>query len=322
MKKKMSPLTITLIVLLTIIVIAVVGGGIYLNNLSNKVEKVETTEEDLGITEEAKDDLSKYETYNDIINIALFGIDAGDQKSGRSDSIMILTIDPINNKMKVSSIMRDSYVNIPGRGDDKINHAFRFGNSVLALKTINQNFKLNIDKFVATNFNSLPKIVNKLGGVELNVKDYEIDELNKYIGYVNRYNNVESPEITKPGVQLLDGYQTLAYSRIRKIGNGDYERTSRHRTVLNALFKKITAMPPTQLPGLLNELLPLVQTNMDTNELLKLGSTVLKINSDSIIEERFPKDEYSKGEIINGIWYLVYDREETAKQMHEFIYGK
>lgn len=317
MSKKIK---ITLITIVCLFVLGIAGGTYYINNMLNKAQKIETTPEELGISEEVENELSKYEAYNDVINIALFGIDAGEEQVGRSDSIMILTIDPVKNKVKLASIMRDSYVNIPGRGNDKINHAFAFGNSTLALKTINQNFSLNIDKFVSTNFSNMPKIVDKLGGIELNIKQEELGSINSSIRSLNKLNNTNVETITSTGVQHVNGTQALAYARVRKTSGGDYERTSRHRIVMNALFKKFSSLKATEIPGVLSELLPFVQTNMSNSELLKIASTVLKTESNEIIEDRFPRDGYNEGKIINGVWYLTFDKETTKKQLHEFIY--
>ncbi|MDZ7548740.1 LCP family protein, partial [Clostridium perfringens] len=136
---------------------------------------------------------------------------------GRSDSIMILTLDSVHNKLKLTSIMRDSYVNIPGRGLDKINHAYAFGGPELAVRTLNENFDLNIKEFMAVDFTSLPTIIDKLGGVTINIIPEEISHI---------------PGITSAGNQVLNGKQALAYSRIRYASGGDYKRTERQRTVV------------------------------------------------------------------------------------------
>lgn len=310
MNKKVK---LILLGILGFIIATVAGLAIYFNVLMNKIDKVEATPEELGISQETDDKLSKYDTYKDIINIAVFGVDAGEGEAGRSDSIMVLSIDPVHNKVKLFSIMRDSYVDIPGYGMDKINHAFAYGNSTLALRTINENFDLNIDKFVATNFSSLPKIVDSLGGVDIEITQEELEFINSYIGN-------KSTHIVAPGIQRLDGEQALAYSRIRYTSGGDYKRTERQRTVIEALFGKLKTISITDLPGLLNEFLPLVQTNMGTSEMLSLGSTVLKIDANNLVQDRFPRDGFCQGETINSVYYTSFDKEATIEQIHKFIY--
>ncbi|MEG2017038.1 MAG: LCP family protein [Clostridium sp.] len=253
-------------------------------------------------------DAKKDSAANDkIINIALFGIDAGNNESGRSDSIIILTVDPVHNKIKVASIMRDSYVEIPGYGQDKINHAFAFGGSTLALNTINTNFGLAIDKFVATNFTDMPLIIDNLGGVELNITDEELPHL-------------QSCGVTSTGVQTLNGEQALAYSRIRYTSGNDFERTSRHRTILGAIYRKLMTVSVSQYPSLLLDFLPLVETNMSNTELLSLGTTINKINGSELIEDRFPRDGFWQDAKIEGIYYLSFELEPTKRQLQRFIY--
>ena len=158
---KGKKITLWIIGIILFIILGVASGAyIYANSLLNKMEKVEINKEDVGITEEVEEKLTQYD--DTITNIALFGIDAEDGEAGRSDSIMIATIDTHNKKLKLTSIMRDSYVNIDGHGLDKINHAYAFGKAQLAIKTLNENFDLNIQNFVAVNFSSLPKIIDKI----------------------------------------------------------------------------------------------------------------------------------------------------------------
>ena len=207
-KKTKIPLwgKILLGLFLVVILAISVGAGLFYSTL-NKLDTVEIEEENLGIT--PIEELEVYEAPEKIKNIALFGVDS-ENGVGRSDSIMIATIDPIHNKLKITSIMRDSYVNIEGRGYDKINHAYAFGGPELAIKTINQNFGLNIDDFVAVDFNSLPKIINILGGITLNITNEELQYINSYIDDINRKDGTSSPHISNTGEQYVDGVQALA----------------------------------------------------------------------------------------------------------------
>lgn len=313
--KKKSPVKITLITLLLIVVVLFMGGYSYTLYLSNKLDKVDLTKEDIGITKESTENLTKYDSYDKIINIALFGVDAGDNEFGRSDSIMILTLDPVHKNLKLASIMRDSYVNIPGHGMDKLNHAFAFGNSTLALQTLNENYNIDVKNFVSTNFSNLPKIIDKLGGITINLTAEEVPLVNKYAASLGSKSSVSAA-----GPQVLNGDLALAYSRIRYTSGGDYERTSRHRTILSGIFNKLRGTNPTQFPTLLNDFLPYVQTSFSTSDLLKIGNTISQIGSSNIIEDRFPRDGYSEGKTIDGIYYLTFDEEATKAQMQQFIY--
>jgi polyisoprenyl-teichoic acid--peptidoglycan teichoic acid transferase len=315
-KKKSLGFKIFIGFLCVILAIAVVGGG-YLIGLLNKMDNIELNKDNLGIVE---DEFKEYENVNKIKNIALFGIDATDGETGRSDSIMIATLDPVHNKLKITSVMRDSYVSIDGYGQDKINHAYAYGGPELAIKTLNENFGLNIEDFISVNFSSLPTIINILGGIDIEITQEELEYINSYIDDINVKDRTNSPHISYAGVQHLDGTQALAYSRIRYTSGGDYERTQRHRTVLNALFNKLTSTSVASYNSLLNEVLPYVQTNLSAADILSLGTKVLGIGN-NLEQDRFPRDGYGEGTMIDGIYYLTFDKEATVQQMRDYIFN-
>lgn len=303
MKKGRKISLIILGITLSIILAAVGGVAWYGSHLFNKIEKVEIDTNDVGIKEEVEEKLSEYS--GSVLNIALFGIDAEDGEAGRSDSIIIATIDTTHKKLKLTSIMRDSYVTIADRGQDKINHAYAFGGAQLAIRTLNENFDLNIEDFVAVNFTTMPKIIDKLGGVTIDITSEEVSHI---------------PGISSAGTYTLTGEQALAYSRIRYASGGDYVRTDRQRTVLNKVFEKILSTNVSQYPGLLSEILPMVKTSLDYSEILNLGNEVLKMGVTSLEQERFPRDGYCEGQMIGGVYYLTFDKENTVSQLHDYIF--
>ncbi|WP_342985699.1 LCP family protein [Clostridium saudiense] len=307
-------------ILFSLLIIVALGTGIAIGTVYktlSKLNNVDISNEDLGIV--AVEELEQYDNYKKITNIALFGIDSEDGV-GRSDSIMVATIDPVHDKLKITSIMRDSYVNIDGHGYDKINHAYAFGKAPLAIKTINESFGLNIQDFVAVDFNSLPYIIDLLGGIELNITNEELNYINFYINEINSLDNTTSLNITTSGLQHVDGVQALAYSRIRYTSGGDYERTQRQRTVLNALFDKALNISPTKYLNLINDILPHVQTSLSANDILSLATKVVTMGGGSLEQERFPRDEYCQGEMINGVYYLTFDEATTKQQMMNYIF--
>jgi LCP family protein required for cell wall assembly len=242
------------------------------------------------------------------VNIALFGLDRRDAgERGRSDSIIILSIDYLHNKIKLSSIMRDTYVYVEGHGNTKINHAYAYGGPVLAIKTLNSNFGLNIKDFIAVDFEGFKKIVDIMGGVEIEIKDYELPTM-------------ETVGIYDAGTYNLSGEQALAYSRIRRQGNGDYERTDRQRRVLEALFEKMTSGGIIKFPSMVSNLLLYAETSLETDEMLSLGTSVFTHNISSLDQVRFPLDSVSQEKTINRVWYLVTDLETTGEQIKRFIH--
>lgn len=300
--KKINPCIKGSLIVGSILICILLIGAFTVYRTLGKMQQVSVDTSDLNINYE---EIQEFENHEEIINIALFGIDSEDGVAGRSDAIMVATIDPIHNKLKLTSIMRDSYVNIPDRGMDKINHAYAFGGPQLAIKTINENFGLDITDYMSVNFTSLPVIIDILGGVEINITDEEVPHI---------------PGVASAGTYTLNGDQALSYSRIRYASGGDYVRTERQRTVLNALFNKASTLSVTALPGLLNEVLPHVQTSMNTSDILALGTKALGAISNGLAQDRFPRDGYCEGTMIDGIYYLAFDQATAKEQMMNYIF--
>lgn len=258
---------------------------------------------------------------NPPINLALFAVDRRDKsQEGNSDVIMIITIDQVTKKIRMSSILRDTYVNIEGKGMDKINAAFALGGPQLAIKTINQNFDMDIQDYINVDFFGTAKMIDALGGVEINVKSEEIPYLNNYLKEISIIENIPPVDVTSPGIQVLNGRQTVAYTRIRAVGRGDYERTERQRTVLIALFNKMKGAGPALYPVFMNQILPNMETSLSGMNLFKIGGDLLNSKSKTIEQARFPLDSSSKGIRVNNIWYLSADLKVTTAAIHNFIY--
>lgn len=321
-KKKKLGFKIAMTFLFLVVLLLAIGGTILVNSLG-KMEKLELDKSNLGIT--SHEELKKYEGYDQIKNIALFGIDSENGLEGRSDAIMIATIDPVHDKIKLTSLMRDTYVYIDGYGYDKLNHAYAYGGPELAIKTINENFGLNIEDFASVNFMSLPKVINALGGVEISVGLEEYPYVNSITTNINNDYGFDSPLIDHVGPQILNGVQALAYSRIRSTDGGDFERTQRQRTVMEAIFEKAKSTSIASYPSILNKVMSLIQTNMSTNDILAMGTRVITMGGGSLEQQRFPLDEYSWGDEVPDstgldIWYLMYDEEITKQQITDYIF--
>ncbi len=182
--------------------------------------KVNTVDEDI-----------KFIEVPGIRNILLLSSDArpGEDVS-RSDSIMILTIDNINKKLKVTSLMRDMLVKIYGHGEEKLNHAFAYGGPTKTIETIQNNFGIKLHNYVIVDFNAFVKVIDAINGIEVTIKDYELDELNKYI---LDGGGSEKDLLPAPGTYNLNGYQALSYARIRKVGIKDYELDELNKYILD-----------------------------------------------------------------------------------------
>lgn len=312
----------TISILGAVLLIAGSATYYYLNTYSKlNYTPIEETKEELEITQETEEKINIFKDSKSIINILLLGTDQReDDSSSRSDSIMIASIDPVNNNIKLASLMRDTRVEIEGYGNDKLGHAFAYGGPSLALKTINKNFDMNLTYYATIDYIGLLNIIDSVGGVMIDVKDYELEWANICITDIAMLNGTENTPIKKAGKQLLNGQQAVGYSRIRKAGDGDYERTERQRMVLSAVLNKITDMNVTRIPNLINTFAPYVETNITSTYLLKIGVSVLNSGMSEIRQSRFPTDKHSRGEIIKDRWYLVYDKEDTISELHNFIF--
>ena len=311
-KKQMSKKTkiiITISIILALLVGSVVFGYFYVRS------KIYSNSDISDITTE-----DSFEEVPGITNILLIGTDARDlNERARSDSIIIATIDNNTKKLKLSSIMRDTFVDIPGYGEQKINAALALGGPELLMKTIKENFNFTLDKYVMVNFWGFEDIIDGIGGIEVDVKDYEIPEINKFIGEVR---DVKSPPLTTPGLQHLDGQQALAYARIRKVGNGSYERTERQRRVLDIVAEKMMDVSVVKYPGLLYDLLPSVKTNIEPLTLLNYAYTVSKFGELKFEQLQIPATELSQGGLYrNKGWVLLTDKEQNGKILNDFIYN-
>jgi LCP family protein required for cell wall assembly len=281
--------------------------------------------ENLGISNEAAN-LPK-----GIINIALFGIDSRSRDahnrteslSGLSDTIIILSINTISGSVKLTSLLRDSWVYIDGgkkfKGYDKLNAAYSHGGPELAIKTINTHFGLNVSNYVALSLLQLQRVIDIMGGIDIHITEAERVALN---GLANSEGYNVKP-LYKTGLVHLDGGQAMMYSRIRKI-DSEGHRVLRQQKVLNCLFEKAKQLPVSQYPGLLKQILQYVETSLSYDEIWSLSpmlSKDIKLQNKSI-----PGDEIiAEGGVFEdtrGGWVWKYDLNEAKNYIIDWIYDK
>lgn len=267
-------------------------------------------------------------TNNDYItNILLIGNDASAKnQKGRSDSMMILTIDEKNKALKLVSLARDTLVNIPGYGYEKLAHAYAYGGPKLLLDTIESNFKVQVKDYISVNFNSFIDLVDVLGGVEVDINEKEISYLNDVIVNSFKISNKENEEpqyIRMPGKQLLNGYQTLAYARIRKLDT-IYNRDQRQRNILNNIAIKLSEAPISSYPNLINSVASHVDVNMSVSKILKLAVKSRELYNYDIKQLEFPLRQHrEEGQIEATSAFIVkWDKVENIKELQNFIYEK
>jgi len=256
-------------------------------------------------------------------NILLFGVDSRSSEyiASRTDMIMILTIDQRNNAIKLSSIMRDTEVSVPGLTKGvKINSVYAYGGIGLFVNTLNQYFDLDIQEFVMVDMLGAEQVVDLAGGVSINVSASEIPYVNGGVSAANElFKDFSSPSayLSISGLQRLNGRQTVAYARIRKIGT-DTARTARQRKVLSALIEKFRNVDFSKKYDLLKRSLGSMSTNMDSARLASLAVENLQ-NLDTTEQFRIPmNDTFTVDQTTQD---LIIDREETSKALHDFIWG-
>ena len=310
-KRKKHILLKTAIVFVCLLIAAGTAFYAYAYKTVDKIERKPLDENDLGITTS---------DFSSVRNIALLGIDSRDESgSGRSDAIVILTVDKKHKKLKLTSIARDTYVSIDGHSKDKLTHAYAYGRSQLAVKTLNQNFGLEITDYVTMNFFGLARVIDYIGGVTVDVDEDEMNELNRNIFPEMRSLGVECPDLTAPGEQLLCGGQAVCYARIRHI-DSDVERGNRQKEVLMAMFSKVKSMNPLKLPKVAEMVISECETSLSTSDIMSLGIWAVIFSPEfeqlSVPNENIP----SAGKTIGGVWYYTYDLDTARNEIYDFIY--
>ncbi len=285
-------------------------------------------------------DLGFEEVIDDkIVNVALFGIDtrSASSFSGNSDSIMILSLNTKTKKVKITSVMRDSFVPITKDGYtkyNKINSAYASGGPELAIRTLNQVFGLDISEYATVNFYGMVDIIDAVGGIDAELTAAEvrrsdgtlhqingcIDEICKNLG-----KNASEYYITTAGKHHLNGIQAVAYSRIRYVANiwgttDDYGRTDRQRFVMEQLFNKALSIGKSQYMKLAKSLIPCTETSLSYSDIISLAFSIL-LNSPTFEQARIPQKEYLMTSPQTSAGSVVYyDIDFAKKLIHSFIY--
>lgn len=256
----------------------------------------------------------------DVYNLLLVGVDRRDTSwNGNSDSMILATLNRKTKTLHLTSFMRDLYADIPGIGVRKLNNAYAVGGGPLLVQTIEQNYKVNIDNYAAVDFVGMAKIIDILGGVTLTVSDEEAEIADGYVRDMCQLQNIsyEGHQFGSGGTYEADGLMAVGYSRIRYVGNSDYERTERQRTVVTQLMQKVKGMNAGSINSTVTKILPLVTHNIDSPTMLTLIMQVPTFMSYSLDQSRVPYDGLytTRGEI------LVPDMAETIARLQEEIYG-
>ena len=248
-----------------------------------------------------------------LLNILLIGQDAreGDDPA-RSDAMILCSYNKKNNTMIMTSFLRDLYVEIPGHGSNRINAAYSFGGTKLLKKTLAHNFGLYIDGSIEVDFSHFSDIIDHLGGVEIQLRQDEANAVNKQTG----------SSLTE-GPQKLNGIQALTYSRIRNLDiDGDFSRTDRQRKVITSLVDAFRDTRITELTPLLNDLLPMITTDLNPGQILFSALEVVhNLSAMEIDSQRIPADGTCTDKTIDGMAVLVADMAAQRQYLKNTLLG-
>ena len=300
---KKQPVLIAVIIVLILFVSAIIGGVIYFYSVLDKINKydenasvmIDPSADTMSVEEIPVETLDPYDFENmfpgeepiggDIINIMLVGQDTRNKGyRGLSDTMILISVNPANNKLAITSFMRDTYIDIVGISGnglykDRLNTAYCTGGIKQLSDTLAYNFGVEIDNFVEVDFDAFKAIVDALGGIDIQLTDAEY----KHMKYELRQDVVE-------GMNHLDGDQALAYARIRKI-DSDFSRTERQRTVINEIFKKVKQCSIKEILNLAETFLPMVTTDMSNTDITKYIIQLVPLLKDLEVQTlRIPVD--------------------------------
>ena len=311
------------------VLILVLGVCVFGLSKIGKLQNLGVDPDEVGQNEDM--DANTAELLKGYTNIALFGLGSrtpGSLGEGElSDTIIIASINNETKEVRLMSVDRDTYLN---RADDtygKCNAAYSKGGPKQAMEMLNTNLDLNIKYYVSIDFTALIKTVDLLGGVEIDVKEEEIDAINGYMyetteiaekaedDSINPYNDF----ITEPGLQTLYGVQATAYCRIRKVGNNDFERTERQRRVIEQIVEKAKSAGLGTINSIIDEVFPLIATNIPQTTLIGMAASMMSYELGE--SSGFPS--YRSDARMDGQQVVVpADLVANVTELHKFLFDE
>ncbi len=260
-------------------------------------------------------------------SVLVIGTDTRDpnEERGRSDSMILVSMNSRTDQIYMTSFMRDAYVDIPGYGSDKLNAAYSYGGPELLMDTLEENFDVHIDDYVMITFAACAAMIDAVGGVELEISDREAEAVNEIL--ISEVNEImgddrEDDLLDGGGKLTLDGKQALSYSRIRYVGNADFERTERQRTVMSQVMSKVKGNPFRLLPVCMGAL-PKMTTNMSALGLYGYAlTTPFKLATYDMQQQRVPADGTFQGADVGGQSVLEIDLDAAKQQLQSTVFAE
>lgn len=315
-KRKIIMFAVELIVLVILLVCLFIWAKLNLLNNTGEMKNVEVNELD----ETTKELLNGY------TNIALFGVDNrsnGNYSAGNSDCIMVASINNDTKEVKLTSIFRDTYLDIDNKTFRKVNSAYNKGGAEQAVNVLNKNLDLDIEQYVSADFNAVTEVVDALGGIELDITDEEAAVMNGQTGHEDYIQ--ENMEVTgktsshvSGGLQTVDGIQATAYCRVRYTSGDDFKRTERQRTVISKIVEKAKTADIATLNTIINEVFPDIETSLSNTEILGLAANVM--DYELVDTQGWPfmlttTSVGSKGDVV-----VATDLETNVSLLHRYLF--
>lgn len=317
-RKKAKMITFAVEALILVVLLVV----LYVLNRTEMLSKVTYDDK---VVENSVNELAEetLETMQQYTNIALFGLDtrqAGSLgKGNRSDTIMVASINNETKDVKIVSVYRDSYLNLANDKYRKCNEAYSVGGPEQAVAMLNMNLDLKIDHYMSVDFMAVSEVVDLLGGIEIDVDEYEIQHLNNYTVETSKVTGKSTTKLKSTGLQTLDGVQATSYCRIRYTKGDDFKRTERQREVLETIANKAKTMSVTKLDEIIRAVFPMCATDMSVEQLLSIAKDGLSYNI--VDTSGFPFDVKTGSVGSAGSCVIPVDMEKNVSQLHKYLFN-
>ncbi len=313
-------------IVVPVVLVIILGGGIALASAYNYAKRIV---DEMQISATSTDALTEnydlsIKPVDGFINILLLGVDTRNMeqiKGSRSDMIIIASINTETYDVTLTSLYRDTYLKLGETSTyDKITHACVYGGPEMTMKSLNQALDIDLEQFAIVNFRAVAELVDAVGGIEVDVQETEIYQLNKYTAATARNIGKKSYNLVKnAGVQTLEGVQAVSYGRIRKGVGDDYKRTERMRTVIMKVFEKVKKMSFSDIKGLIELMVPQCKTNLSLNDILALGFNATKYNISS--GAGFPY-QVTSGYLGKASYVFPENLGASVIQLHKEVFGQ
>lgn len=314
LNKKIKIIIASISIILLLIVIILLG-------IYSKLSKIKTTpitanEQQLNVNQDVK---------NDSINNYLILTTTIDPDENSCDLLMIGSINNTEKKLKIASILRDLDVDNGPGNLNSLKVSPRYGGMINTIKVVNKTFNMDITNYVILNFNFVVKVVDAIGGVDLNLSEQEINgpyATNERASNLAEIMNVSPPPLlTTPGLNHLNGIQAAGYARVRVI-DSDFQRTNRERILMKAVIDKVQKMPLTEINKISNIVLENIETSIPKTELLSMCQDIILYYKNGFDETSIPVDGTWKHSGTSEFYYIDWDKDSNIKALHDFIFGK